>query len=147
MTLRRHKKLQPILVVEADQRCSASHLEHLLLLLKRWGADNKLLRPLVVLSSSRAALGLTLTTEARFRAQYFVLQDLTEAEGEQLLAGLCKPYVKSCTAEELSCFCKEVLPVLGMRPLHLALFRKELESKLKGKQLSVQELHQEVDRN
>ena len=144
ITLARHQKLPPILVVEADWRCSASHLEHLLLLLKHWGADTKLLRPLVVLSSLRAALGLTLNTE-ELHAQYFVLQDLTEAEGEQLLAGLCKPYVKSCTAEELSRFCKEVLPVLGMHPLHLDLFRLQLKIKLKGKQLSVQELHQEVD--
>ena len=60
-----------------------------------------------MLSSSRAALGLTINMR-ELRSTHYLLQDLTEAEGEQLLAALCKPFVKRCTAEELSCFCRGV---------------------------------------
>ena len=108
----------PVLVVEADRRCDSTHLERLLLLLRYWGARKELVRPLVVMSDSTAAQGLTMYMQG-LCVSHCVLPYMTEAEGEQLLFGKCKPLVEGCTEEELSQFCKEAVLMLGTRPLHL----------------------------
>ena len=63
VALRRLRKSQeelPIFVVEVDHRCTPDQLRSLLILMKHYGADEELIRPIVVLSSSTSAFGLTI---------------------------------------------------------------------------------------
>ena len=109
--------------MEADTRCGAKQLEQLLLLLKWWAGDLNAVRPVVMLSASRAAFGLKLRL-SELRARPFVVPDLTEAEGEKLLCTLFSKLV-TCTEEEFSQLCKQLLlPKLGTRPLNLTDFAR-----------------------
>ena len=111
----------PLLLVEADTRCGAKQLEQLLLLLKWWAGDLNAVRPVVLLAASRAAFSLKLRL-SELRARPFVVPDLTEAEGEQLLWTMFSKLV-TCTEEEFSQLCKQLLlPKLGTRPLNLTDF-------------------------
>ena len=113
----------PLLLVEADTRCGAKQLEQLLLLLKWWAGDLNAVRPVVILSASRAAFGLKLRL-SELRALPFVVPDLTEAEGEKLLWTLFSKLV-TCTEEEFSQLCKQLLlPKLGTRPLNITDFAR-----------------------
>ena len=58
--LRKSQEELPIFVIEADDRCTPDQLQSLLLLMKQYGADKKLIRPIVVLSSSTSVFGLTI---------------------------------------------------------------------------------------
>ena len=51
---------RPIFIVEVDKKFPSESLEELLLLMKQLGDDSKLVKPIVVLSSSRSALGLNI---------------------------------------------------------------------------------------
>ena len=52
------------LVVEVDTRFGSKRLEDLLLLMKRFGDDLQLVQPVVILSSSRAALTLEINASS-----------------------------------------------------------------------------------
>ena len=54
------KDIKPILIVEVNDHCTSEGLQSLLLRLKSWGADKMLVRPIVVVSSSRSAFSLTI---------------------------------------------------------------------------------------
>ena len=109
--------------MEADTRCGSKQLEQLLLLLKWWAGDLNAVRPVVLLSASRAAFGLKLRL-SELRALPFVVPDLTEAEGEKLLWTLFSKLV-TCTEEEFSQLCKQLLlPKLGTRPLTITDFAR-----------------------
>ena len=73
---------RPIFVVEVDTKFPSESLQDLLLLMKHLGDDTKLVKPIVVLSSSRSALSLKIGT-AKLRAKYITVADITYAEGQQ----------------------------------------------------------------
>ena len=66
-------KRVPIIHVEVDVRGDAKQLQNLLILLKVWGEDLKLVRAVVTLSSSRAALGLSIAMD-ELRADIFEIE-------------------------------------------------------------------------
>ena len=98
---------QPIVSVEMDARCIAKQLQNLLLaiVLKRWGADLKLIQPIVTLSLSRAAYSLTIDQQ-NLRTDAFVVPYLSAAESDEFLFLNCKQFVE-CTREEFSLFSKK----------------------------------------
>ena len=95
---------KPTFIVEVNEKCNEKELTLLLLLLKDWGSDRKLARFIVVLSTSRAALLLSIPlkelrvmvqsvedppedTIKRYFEQYFAeFKDSTEQERDQLIA-------------------------------------------------------------
>ena len=110
--LRKSQEELPIFVVETDHRCTPGELRSLLILMKQYGADEKLIRPIIVLSSSTSAFGLTIN-EVELRSRYFHVDDLTD--------GQCLEYIESRLSEiikgdeqEISKFVKEVVPHLGI---------------------------------
>ena len=110
--LRKSQEELPIIVVETDHRCKPGELRSLLILMKQYGADQKLIRPIIVLSSSTSAFGLTIN-EVELRSRYFHVDDLTDEQ--------CLEYVESRLSEiikgdeqEISKFVKEVVPHLGI---------------------------------
>ena len=115
LALRRLRKSQeelPIFVIEADDRCTPGQLQSLLILMKRYGADQKLIRPIIVLSSSTSAFGLTISL-VELRSRCFHVDDLTDEQ--------CLEYVESRLSsmiegdeQEISNFVKEVVPHLGI---------------------------------
>ena len=74
----------PTLVIEVDKRFYGPHLENLLLTCKRLGDDLKLVAPVVVLSSSRAAFGMHINP-GDLRAKFLEVDDLSEVEARSLL--------------------------------------------------------------
>ena len=73
---------RPIFLVEVDKRFASESLEELLLLMKHLGDDSKLVEPIVVLSSSRSALGLHITPIA-LRSDFIEMTDLTLEQSRQ----------------------------------------------------------------
>ena len=117
--LRQSQEELPIFVIEADDRCTPDQLQSLLLLMKQYGADKKLIRPIIVLSSSTSVFGLTIWHK-ELRLRYFHVDDLTDEQ--------CLEYVESRLSsmiegdeQEISNFVKEVVPHLGIgnRLIHL----------------------------
>ena len=92
-------------------------MQRLLIILKDWGADQHIVTPIVVLSSSKAAFGLTINMN-ELRTEHFVTEVTTTLEGQELVYGRVKPFVK-CTDQNLRLFCEEVVCKVGTRPLHL----------------------------
>ena len=123
----RMAKDPPILVVEVNERCSSEQLQSLLLVLKNWGADLRLIRPLVILSTSKAAFGLHIGL-MQLRTVPFLVDDVTEAEAELLLKDICRRHTHGCTEEDLSCFCKKLVSAVGTRPLHFSFFSIKLRA-------------------
>ena len=110
--LRKSQEELPIFVVEVDRRCTPDQLQSLLLLMKQYGADEKLIRPIIVLSSSTSAFGLTIN-EVELRSRYFHVDDLTNEQ--------CLEYIESRLSrmiigdkQEISEFVENVVPGLGM---------------------------------
>ena len=110
--LRESKEELPIFVVEVDTRCTPDLLRSLLILMKQYGADNRLIRPIIVLSSSTSAFGLSIT-QRELRSRYFHVDDLTAEQ--------CLEYVESRLSstiegdkQEISKFVKDVVPLLGI---------------------------------
>ena len=133
----------PIVAIEADIRCNGEQLQNLLLLLKRWGADLELIQPIVTLSSSRAAYGLTIDHRS-LRTDIFTVHDLSAAESDEVLFLNCKQFVE-CTREEFSLFSEKLISRLGTRVLHLCDFTRVLKS-LCHKKISLKELYEEGDK-
>ena len=80
--------------------------------MKQYGADEELIRPIIVLSSSTSAFGLTIS-EAELRSRYFHVDNLTDEQ--------CLEYVESRLSkiiegdkQEISKFVKDVVPHLGI---------------------------------
>ena len=116
LALRRLRKSQeelPIIVVETDNRCTPGELRSLLILMKQYGADQKLIRPIVVLSSSTSAFGLTIS-EAELRSRYFHVDDLTDEQCLEYVESRLSRMIKGDEQEEVSNFVKEVVPHLGI---------------------------------
>lgn len=79
----------PTFVVEVDERFDSVYLQKLLLFLKHLGDDEKLLKPVVVLSSSRAAFGLDISYND-LRASFIAIDDLTVDECRMFYRTLLK---------------------------------------------------------
>ena len=77
-------KRVPIIHVEVDVRCNSNQLQNLLILLKIWGEDMQLVRAVVTMSSSRAALGLFIDMP-ELRADIFEIEDYTDEEAYQYI--------------------------------------------------------------
>ena len=110
--LRESQEELPIFVIEADERCTPDQLQSLLILMKQYGSDKQLIRPIIVLSSSTSIFGLTIWHK-ELRLRYFHVDDLTDEQ--------CLEYVESRLSsmiegdeQEISNFVKEVVPHLGI---------------------------------
>ena len=138
--LRQSQEELPIFVIEADDRCTPDQLQSLLILMKQYGSDEELIRPIIVLSSSTSAFGLTIWHE-ELRSRYFHVDDLTDEQ--------CLEYVESRLSsmiegdeQEISNFVKEVVPHLGIgnRLIHLLVGMSKLKlDKIQHKLDKVQE--------
>ena len=110
--LRKSQEELPIFVIKADELCTPDQLQSLLILMKQYGADEKLIRPIVVLTSSTSAFGLSISP-MELRSRYFHVDDLTDEQ--------CLEYVESRLSsmiegdkQEISKFVKDVVPHLGI---------------------------------
>ena len=110
----------PVLVVEVNERFTSNALEKLLGVLKEWGYDNGLVNPVVVLSTSRAALGIKLGIE-ELRARYVSIGDLDEDDAKSYVKDLCKVLSLEGTnnMEAVSECAEKVVDTIGCRLLHL----------------------------
>ena len=78
---------KPIFLVEVDKKFASESLEELLLLMKHLGDDSRLVEPIVVLSSSRSALGLNITP-TKLRAKFVTVTDFTPEQSRQFFQQL-----------------------------------------------------------
>ena len=124
-------KRVPIIHVEVDVRGDAKQLQNLLILLKVWGEDLKLVRAVVTLSSSRAALGLSIAMD-ELRADIFEIEDYTDEEAKQYMRSSIRSLVE-CKDEEFKRYCSNLLGRLGRRPLHLKHLYEKLLMSMGGK--------------
>ena len=123
-------KRPPVLVVEINERFKSPQVfENLLLALKDWGHDKELIYPVVVLSTSRAALGLKLSMNA-LRAQYVSVGDLHKDEAELYVKELCKEsqLVGADDEKAVSKCAQIVVDAIGCRLLHLDGFADNVRS-------------------
>ena len=110
--LRKSQEELPIIVVETDNRCTPDQLRSLLILMKQYGADQELIRPIIVLSSSTSAFGLTIN-EVELRSCYFHVDDLTDEQCLEYVESRLSRIIKG-DEQKISKFVKEVVPRLGM---------------------------------
>ena len=133
--------------MEVNDRCTSKGLQSLLLRLKSWGADKMLVRPIVVVSSSRAAFGLTIGLK-ELRTEHLTVPDLMGNEAASVLDKIIKTHItKDGTTKEekeISDICEYVVSVLGTRPLDLTYLNSALE-KTNGN-LSIKTLKNLVER-
>ena len=124
----------PILLVEVTDHCTGADLQSLLLRLKSWGADRKLVRLLTVLSSARAVFGLTIHL-SELRTKTFTIPDRMEPEARALLRTLLQDHVHHCPETDLIHICTQVVSQVGTCPLDLTDLHQDvrLESKARGK--------------
>ena len=102
----------PIFVVETDHRCTPDQLRSLLILMKQYGADEKLIRPIVVLSSSTSAFGLTISEE-ELRSRYFHVDDLTDEQCLEYVESMLSRIIKGDEQEEFSTLPCIIYPIQG----------------------------------
>ena len=110
--LRKSQEELPIFVVEVDHRCTPDKLRSLLILMKQYGADQELIRPIIVLSSSTSAFGLTIN-EVELRSCYFHVDDLTDEQCLEYIESRLSRMIKG-DEQKISKFAREVVPRLGM---------------------------------
>ena len=80
----------PVLVVEVDEQLTSTKaLQELSLTLKDWGLEKGLICPIVVLSTSRATVGLQ-SAMYEVRAEYTSLGDFTNEEAKAYIEQLFK---------------------------------------------------------
>ena len=111
----------PVLVVEVNKRfMSPTALEELVLTLKDWGHDKALVRPIVVLSTSTAAMGLEIGMD-ELRAEFATIGDLTDKEAKWYIKQLCRELKLEGAKDDatVSKCAGEVVHALGSRLLHL----------------------------
>ena len=130
LSLRRLRKSQeelPIFVIEADERCTPGQLRSLLILMKHYGADEGLIRPIVVLSSSTSAFGLNIGL-MELRSRCFHVDDLTDEQCLEYLESRLSSMIEG-DEQEISNFVKDVVPHLGIgnRLIHLLVGMSKLK--------------------
>ena len=119
----------PFLVVEVNKRFTSPALEELALTLKDWGHDEGLVCPIVVLSTSRAAMGLEIGM-VELRAEFACVRDLDHKEAKGYIEKLCRE-VKLEEANDAAAVSKcaeEVAGLVGSRLLHLDSFADRVRS-------------------
>ena len=143
----------PVLVVEVNKRfTSPGSLEELALTLKGWGHDEALVCPIVVLSTSRAAMGLEIGMD-ELRAEFATIGDLTDKEAKCYIKQLCQEFELEGAKDDaaVSKCAEDVVHALGSRLLHLDSFADKVRfSKHTSKQVSLNNLVQlaaEYERN
>ena len=116
----KEKEHPPVLVVEVNERFTSNALEKLLGVLKEWGYDNKLVYPVVVLSTSRAALGIKFAID-ELRARCIRIGDLHEDEAKTYIKDLCVGLnlVGANDEKAVSKCAEKVVDTIGCRLLHL----------------------------
>ena len=118
----------PVLVVEVSERFTEPKaLEELALTLKDWGHDEALVRPIVVLSTSRAAMGLDIGME-ELRAEFASVGDLDHKEAKRYIEQLCRELkLEGANDNAVVSKCAEqVVQILGTRLLHLDSFADQV---------------------
>ena len=118
----------PVLVVEVNERfTSPKALEELALTLKDWGHDEALVRPIVVLSTSRAAMGLGIGME-ELRAEFASVGDLDREEAKRYIEQLCTELKLEGANDNdaVSKYSEQVVQILGSRLLHLDSFADQV---------------------
>jgi hypothetical protein len=121
-------KHPPVLVVKVNERfTSPKALEELALTLKDWGHDEALVRPIVVLSTSRAAMGLDIDME-ELRAEFASVGDLDHKEAKRYIEQLCRELkLEGANDNAVVSKCAEqVVQILGTRLLHLHSFADQV---------------------
>ena len=135
----------PVLVVEVNKRfTSPTALEELVLTLKDWGHDEALVCPIVVLSTSKAAMGLKIGVD-ELRAEFATVGDLTEEEAKCYIKQLCQELELEGAEDDavVSKCAEEVVHALGSRLLHLDSFADKMRfSKHTSNQTSLKNLVQ-----
>ena len=114
----------PVLVVEVNKRFTSSNaLEELVLTLKDWGHDEGLVCPIVVLSTSRAAMGLGIGMD-ELRGEFACIGDLDHKEAKGYIKCLCTELevVGASDVAAVSKCAEVVVSLLGSRLLHLDSF-------------------------
>jgi hypothetical protein len=120
-------KHPPVLVVEVNERFTSKALKELALTLKDWGHEEALVRPIVVLSTSRAAMGLEIGME-ELRAEFASVGDLNREDAEEYIEQLCRvlKLEKANDKAAVSKCAKQVVKLLGTRLLHLDSFADQV---------------------
>ena len=110
----------PVIVLEMDKRFKAKQLETVLLQLKTWGADLKLVHFVIVLSSSFTALGLKIG-HTQLRAQYACVGDLSDRQARTYL----KERVQNLSEDVVDRICKQIgFRILDLHKLSVLLIRE-----------------------
>ena len=118
----------PVLVVKVNERFTSSKaLEELALTLKDWGHDEDLVRPIVVLSTSRAAMGLGRGMD-ELRAEFASVGDLDREEAKRYIEQLCRELKLEGANDNaaVSKYAEQVVQILGSRLLHLDSFADQV---------------------
>ena len=80
----------------------------MLLLLKSWGSDSGWVKPIVILTSMRATLGLHIP-RLELRAEFFKIDDLSEEECDSYHEKLCK-MIDNENTDQCKCEISKILP-------------------------------------
>ena len=129
----------PVLVVEVNERFKeVKALEELALTLKDWGQDKALVRPIVVLSTSRAAMGLDIAMD-EVRAEFASVGDLDREEAKRYIEQLCRELKLEGPDDNaaVSKCAEQVVQILGSRLLHLDSFADQVRLFKNTKDLSL----------
>jgi hypothetical protein len=103
----------PILLIEVNAQYSSSALQELLVKLKTWGNDKRYIQSVVVLSSSRAALTLSIGLD-ELRVRCLFVPDLNKLEVNNFVKQMLNEYKSDAqlTKEEVI---EEVVPIMDTR--------------------------------
>ena len=116
--------------MEVNDRVTSKELQTLLVTFKSWGDDLQLMQCVIVLSSSRAALGIQIPLN-ELRGRVHLLGDLTDSEAKTFIKRMfeeCDTTVK-CQEELIN----KAHALIGNRLLHLHTVRTSLKlSKVKS---------------
>jgi hypothetical protein len=120
-------KHPPVLVVEVNERFTSKALKELALTLKDWGHEEALVRPIVVLSTSRAAMGLEIGMD-ELRAVFASVGDLDREEAKRYIEQLCRELKLEGANDNaaVSKYAEQVVQILGSRLLHLDSFADQV---------------------
>ena len=114
-------KCESILLVEVNAQCSLSELQEILTRMKEWGDDLHLCKPVVVLSSSRSALAMTIgLRELRVICEF--IPNLTDEEVCSFVTQMLSEF--NANESNINELVKDVLPVVGntLGVLHSIMF-------------------------
>ena len=144
LQLREEGYPRPTLVVEVNDRVTSRELQTLLVTFKTWGDDLQLMQCVVVLSSSRAALGIQIPINI-LRGRVHLLGDLTDSEAKMFIKRMfeeCDTTVK-CEEELI----EKAHALIGNRLLHLHTVRTSLKRpKVKSLDIAMKRVKEITDR-